>query len=98
MEWMTDCDCGAHQQKETQMSSKSRHVTPRNGGKNGWNVRKPNAKRASSVHSTQSNAIDAARTSLGKSGGGELVVHDRQGQIRQKNTIKPAKDPFPPRG
>ena len=84
--------------KETQMPSNSRHVTPRDGGKDGWDVRKPNAQRASSVHSTQSDAIDAARESLGKSGGGELVLHNRQGQIRKKDTIPPAKDPFPPRG
>lgn len=80
------------------MPSNSRHVTPRDGGKDGWDVRKPNAQRASSVHSTQSDAIDAARESLGKSGGGELVLHNRQGQILKKDTIPPAKDPFPPRG
>ena len=80
------------------MPSNSRHVTPRDGGKDGWDVRKPNAQRASSVHSTQSDAMDAARESLSKSGGGEMVVHNQEGQIRQKNTIKRAKDPFPPRG
>ena len=42
--------------------------------------------------------MDAARESLSKSGGGEIVVHNQEGQIRQKNTIKRAKDPFPPRG
>lgn len=78
------------------MASNSRHVLPRSDGD--WDVRRPGASRASSVHETQRGAMDAARTSLSKSGGGELVVHNEQGQIRQKNTIKPAKDPFPPRG
>ena len=30
-------------------------------------------------------------------GGGEVVIHDRQGLIRDNDTLRPAKDPFPPR-
>ena len=50
------------------------------------------------MHGTQSEAQQVARELSANSGGGELVTHDEQGQIRQKNTIPPAKDPFPPRG
>jgi hypothetical protein len=29
--------------------------------------------------------------------GGERVTHGRDGRIRRKDTIPPARDPFPPR-
>jgi len=28
-------------------------------------------------------------------GGGEVVIHDRRGEIRDKDTLRPAKHPFP---
>lgn len=71
------------------------HVTKR---PNGWAAIKEGASKAASVHGTQSEAQQVARELSANSGGGELVTHDEQGQIRQKNTIPPAKDPFPPRG
>ena len=77
------------------VASKSRHVTPWNEG---WANKKAGNQRATSVHSTQAAAQQAARQDLAKQGGGELVTHNKQGQIRQKNTISPAKDPYPPRG
>lgn len=72
-----------------------RHVTPDPEG--GWNVDKPGASRASSHHGTQQEAIDRARTILENSGGGELIIHNRQGEIRDSDTIPPGHDPFPPR-
>jgi len=72
-----------------------RHVTPKPEG--GWDVRKPGASRASSHHDTQAEAIDRAREIVGNEGGGEVVIHGRDGQIRDKDTIPPGRDPFPPR-
>lgn len=77
------------------MAQKARHVTPRGDV---WANKKAGNERATSLHATQAAAQQAARQDLAKQGGGELVTHNRQGQIRQKNTIAPAKDPFPPRG
>ena len=77
------------------MSKNDRHVTPDPEG--GWDVRKPGASRASSHHDTQAEAIDRAREIVGNQGGGEVVTHGRDGQIRDKDTIPPANDPFPPR-
>jgi photosystem II stability/assembly factor-like uncharacterized protein len=74
----------------------SRFVSP--DGDDGWKVQNPGASRASSRHGTQGEAIDAARGYLENQGGGELVVQGQGGQIRQKDTIRPASDPFPPRG
>ena len=72
-----------------------KHIVP-HGDK--WAVTTPGKSRAGSLHDTQKQAIDRGRQSAAASGGGELVVHNRDGQIRQKNTIPPAEDPFPPRG
>ena len=77
------------------MPTNQRHVVPH---EEGWAVKAPGAARASSLHQTQAEAIDAARDILANSGGGELVIHDAHGNIRDKHTIPPARDPFPPRG
>lgn len=77
--------------------SKDRHVVP-NSDRGGWDVQAPGSDRASSHHDTQADAIDRAREIIGNVGGGELVVHGRDGQIRAKDTIDPTKDPYPPRG
>ncbi|MCW2992579.1 MAG: hypothetical protein JWQ18_74 [Conexibacter sp.] len=62
-----------------------------------WAVEKPGSSRASSLHSTQKGAQDAARKTLNNTGGGELVTQGRDGKIREKDTVgRP--DPFPPRG
>ena len=47
----------------------------------GWAVRAEGSTRARSVHATQREAIKAGRR-LARRGGGELVVHRRDGQIR----------------
>lgn len=72
-----------------------RHVTPNSSG--GWDVEKPDASRASSHHDTQAQAIDRARGIVGNSGGGEVVIHGRDGRIRDSDTVWPGNDPNPPR-
>jgi hypothetical protein len=39
------------------------------------------------VCATQKDAIDAAHPLIARSGGGELVAQDRDGKIRQKDTV-----------
>lgn len=56
-----------------------------------------NAERASSVHTTQAEAQEAARRMLGNQGGGELTTMGVKGKIVSKDTIKPGNDPNPPR-
>lgn len=63
----------------------------------GWVNKRNDADRASSVHSTQAEAIEAAHRNLENQGGGELIVKGRDGQIRSKDTIPPGNDPNPPR-
>lgn len=72
-----------------------RTVTPH---PDGWSVEKPGASRASSVHPTQQQAIDAARQTLANSGGGELAIKGRDGAVRAQDTVKPGNDPRKSRG
>jgi hypothetical protein len=72
-----------------------RTVTPRSDG---WSVEKPGASRASSVHPTQQQAIDAARRTLSNSGGGELAIKGRDGKVRAQDTVAPGNDPRRSRG
>lgn len=77
------------------MPRNQRHVTPDPDG--GWNVVKPGAGRASAHRDTQADAIARAREIVHNSGGGEVVIHNRQGRIRDSDTIAPGNDPNPPR-
>lgn len=76
---------------------KNRHVVPRPDGS--WANLLEGNERATSLHNTQAEAQNEARQNLQNSPtGGELITHGRDNKIRQKNTIPPAKDPFPPEG
>ncbi|MCY4556465.1 MAG: DUF2188 domain-containing protein [Chloroflexi bacterium] len=79
------------------MASKprSRHVLRK---PDGWAVKAPRASRASSIHRTQQEAIDAAKQIVANQGGGEVRVHGVDGRIREGITVKPGNDPYPPPG
>lgn len=77
-------------------SSNDRHVVPNPEG--GWDVRAGDAQRSSAHLDTQQQAIDRAREIVHNAGGGEVLIHGRDGQIRDKDTIGPGNDPFPPKG
>lgn len=77
------------------MAKNDRTISKRSDGT--WGNKKDGADRASSVHDTQREAIDAARGMLKKSGGGELKVKGEDGKIRSKDTIAPGNDPNPPK-
>ena len=62
-----------------------------------WINKRNDSGRASSVHGTQQEALDAARGMLQNQGGGELAIKGRDGLIRSKDTIYPGNDPNPPR-
>lgn len=74
------------------MAKKNVHVTHRQNGD--WAVIGEGDARASSVHDTQSAAIARARE-LAQNNASELIIHDRQNRIRDKDSFGP--DPFPPR-
>ena len=73
----------------------NRHVVPDPEG--GWNVKAPNAQRASAHARTQAQAERRAKEIVGNLGGGEVVIHRPDGRIRDSDTVPPGNDPYPPR-
>lgn len=77
---------GDGQEKERTMAGR-RHVVPNPSG--GWDVKAQRAGQASSHHETQAAAIAVGRRILRNAGGGEVVIHGRDGKVRQADTIAP---------
>jgi len=71
-----------------------RHVVPNPEG--GWDVTAPGGQRRSAHTDNQADAIDRARDILGHQGGGEIVIHGRDGKVRDSDTVAPGNDPNPP--
>lgn len=67
------------------------HVVPRNDG---WVVRTEGRSRATSIHSSQREAIEAARK-LAKKAATTLIIHRRDGRIKDRDSY--VADPFPPK-
>lgn len=65
----------------------SRYVQPRPDGQG--EVVSEDHQRASAVTPTQAEAIDRGRGIVGNAGGGELVIKNRNGQIRDTDTVAP---------
>jgi len=72
---------------------KNVHVTHDKGNKT-WNVKDEGATKPSSTHRTQGTAIDAGRERA-KDHKSELVIHDRDNKIRDKDSF--GNDPHPPK-
>ncbi|MEK6281467.1 MAG: DUF2188 domain-containing protein [Acidobacteriota bacterium] len=85
-------------QYSTKAASKNRknnvynlHVVPRIGG---WAVRTEGSSRARSIHGSQREAIEAARK-LAKEAAMQLVIHGRDGRIRERDSY--SQEPLPPK-
>jgi hypothetical protein len=74
------------------MSKTNQHVVPHG---NQWAVRGAGNSRYTVVTPTQTQAVDIAR-SIAQNQHSELFIHNRQGQIRERNTY--GVDHFPPKG
>ena len=68
------------------------HVVPHG---NGWAVKGEGNSRATAITNTKQEAIDRARE-IAQNQGTELVIHNRNGQISQKDSH--GRDPYPPQG
>jgi len=77
------------------MSRRNIHVTRRDN--NSWAVIGENKERASSIHKTQAEAIEAAKEIANNSKEAEVFIHNLQNRIRERNTYG-GKDPYPPPG
>ncbi len=74
------------------MGGKNQHVVPHSDG---WAVKGAGNQRATSIHNTQKQAIDAARD-IAKNQHSELVIHRTDGRIRDKDSY--GNDDYPPKG
>ena len=74
------------------MANKNQHVVPH---PQGWAVKGAGNQKASSVHSTQREAIGTARE-IARNQGSEMLIHGVNGRIRERNTY--GNDPYPPKG
>lgn len=74
------------------MTKRNQHVVPHDGE---WAVRGAGASRVTSVHDTQQEAINRARE-IAQNQGTELIIHRRNGEIRERDSH--GRDPFPPEG
>ncbi len=70
---------------------KNQHVVKH---QEGWAVKGAGNDKATKVTSTQKEAIDAARE-IAKHQKSEVVIHGRDGKIRDKDSY--GNDPFPPK-
>jgi len=73
------------------MAKKNQHVVPH---KDGWAVQGEGNSKATKVTPTQKDAIDAARQ-IAQNQQAEVVIHKRDGTIRDKDSY--GKDPNPPK-
>ncbi|MFT6246937.1 MAG: hypothetical protein ACJAUY_000105 [Cognaticolwellia sp.] len=74
------------------MSGKNQHVVPHDSG---WAVKGAGNSKATSVHSTQADAIQRARE-IAQNQRSEMLIHGQNGRIREKNSC--GNDPYPPKG
>ena len=70
----------------------NQHVVPHG---NGWAVKGEGNSRATAITNTKREAIDRARE-ISQNQNTELVIHNRNGQISQKDSH--GHDPFPQKG
>lgn len=74
------------------MSKRNQHVVPHPMG---WAVKPARGQRASSIHTTQQQARERARE-IARNQRTEMLVHGRNGRIRERNSY--GRDPHPPTG
>ena len=74
------------------MPKRDQHVVPHESG---WAVKGPANRKATSVHPTQREAIEAART-IARNQRSEMFIHGENGRIRERNSY--GSDPYPPKG
>lgn len=72
------------------------HITQRPDGT--WQAKKEGNQCASFVRNTQKEAYEAQREAFQNNSGGEILIHGRNGKIRDRSTIAPMNDPKSSKG
>jgi len=78
--------------RKAKANGENLHVVPRMGG---WAVRSEGRTRPTSIHNSQHEAIDVARKLAKKTAATRLVIHGRDGRIKERETFGVL--PLPPR-
>lgn len=79
--------------KGDNVMGKNQHITPHPNG--GFQVKGAGNSKATKIFNTQHEAIQYGRD-IAINQNSELLIHNKQGQIREKNSY--GNDPYPPRG
>ena len=66
------------------MAKKSYHVIAKSDGQ--WSVKRTGAERASGNFPTKKAAVSTARKLVTKDGGGELIVHGKDGTVSRRDS------------
>jgi len=77
------------------MAKKNDRYVVRSGSD--WAVKKGGVKRPEGTYGTQAEAEQAAKSTVGGLGGGEVRIQGRNGKWRDSDTVAPGHDPYPPR-
>lgn len=70
----------------------NQHVVPH---PDGWAVKSEGATKSTRVTKTQQESTEIAKE-IAKNQGSEVIIHGKDGKIRQKNSY--GNDPYPPQG
>lgn len=76
----------------TMSKGKNQHIVPHTEG---WAVKAEGSSKATKVFETQKEAINAGRD-IAINQQSELLIHNKQGEIRERNSY--GNDPYPPEG
>jgi hypothetical protein len=79
----------ARKQKTTGKISIKTYTVERDAERGGWVVKKPNARQPVGRFKTQREATRRATALLQSEGGGERILHGRDGRIRDIHTVSP---------
>ncbi len=73
------------------MAKKSYHVIAKSDGQ--WSVKRTGADRVTGKFSTQKEAEQEARNIIKRSGGGEIIVHKKDGRVSTRVTLSSNQNP-----
>lgn len=57
-----------------------------------WKVKDPGKSKPAAAATTQAKAEKTAKKQVSDAGGGQVVIHDKKGRIRDADTVKPGKE------
>lgn len=79
---------------KTKSKTDTHRITPIDNGEK-WSLKRDGAQRSTKVFNTQREAIEEGRR-ISRNQQTELVIHGRNGRIREKDSH--GNDPYPPKG